>query len=227
MYYNNFFKKTRLNGDEMNGIICIDGVVGAGKSTLGDILAKELGISLFEEPVLNNPILDKFYYDKKRYSFPLQIFFLNKRFKMIKEANLLNGCVMDRSIYGDVIFARMLMEDGDMTPEEFKLYEELLYNMLEHLSPPKLMIYLESSVEGAIDKICKRGRDYEKIVPRSYWVSLNQNYKSYFDSYNLSNILRINVDNVDIKEDPKDRKWFVDTVKSKLEEIDNERKNNK
>ncbi|HAS79899.1 MAG TPA: deoxyguanosine kinase, partial [Fusobacteriaceae bacterium] len=128
MYYNNFFKKTRLNGDEMNGIICIDGVVGAGKSTLGDILAKELGISLFEEPVLNNPILDKFYYDKKRYSFPLQIFFLNKRFKMIKEANLLNGCVMDRSIYGDVIFARMLMEDGDMTPEEFELYEELLYN---------------------------------------------------------------------------------------------------
>jgi deoxyadenosine/deoxycytidine kinase len=227
MYYNKFFKKTRLNGDDMNGIICIDGVVGAGKSTLGDILAKELGISLFEEPVLNNPILDKFYYDKKRYSFPLQIFFLNKRFKMIKEANLLDGCVMDRSIYGDVIFARMLMEDGDMAPEEFELYEELLHNMLEHISPPKLMIYLVSSVEGAVDKICKRGRDYEKIVPRSYWESLNQNYESYFDSYNLSNILRINVDNVDIKENPVDRKWFIDTVKAKLEEINSERTNNK
>ncbi len=130
MYYKEYLKKTRLNGDDMNGIICIDGVV---KSTLGDILAKELGILLFEEPVLNNPILDKFYYDKKRYSFPLQIFFLNKRFKMIKVANLLDGCVMDRSIYGDVIFARMLMEDGDMAPEEFELYEELLHNMLEHL----------------------------------------------------------------------------------------------
>lgn len=227
MYYKEYFKKTRLNGDEMNGIICIDGVVGAGKSTLGDILAKELGILLFEEPVLNNPILDKFYYDKKRYSFSLQIFFLNKRFKMIKEANLLNGCVMDRSIYGDVIFARMLMEDGDMTPEEFELYEELLHNMLEHLSPPKLMIYLESSVEGAINKICKRGRDYEKIVPRSYWESLNHNYESYFNSYNLSDILRINVDNVDIKENPDDRKWFIDTVKAKLAEINSKQISNK
>ena len=219
MYYKNFFKKTRLNGDDMNEIICIDGVVGAGKSTLGDILAKELGILLFEEPVLNNPILDKFYYDKKRYSFSLQIFFLNKRFKMIKEANLLNGCVMDRSIYGDVIFARMLMEDGDMTSEEFELYEELLHNMLEHLAPPQLMIYLETTVDGAIEKICRRGRDYEKIVPRSYWESLNVNYENYFNSYNLSPILRINVDDRDIKENFKDRKWFIETVKAKLIEI--------
>jgi len=219
MYYKEFFLKTKMDVDKMNGIICIDGVVGAGKSTLGEILAKELDIMLFEEPVLNNPILDKFYYDKKRYSFPLQIFFLNKRFKMIKEANLLEGCVMDRSIYGDVIFARMLMEDGDMAEEEFELYEELLYNMLEHLAPPKLMIYLESSVDGAIEKICRRGRDYEKIVPRSYWESLNKNYESYFNSYNLSPILRINVDNRDIKENPEDKKWFIETVKSKLKSI--------
>lgn len=223
MYYKKFFNKAKLNGDDMNGIICIDGVVGAGKSTLGDILAKDLGITLFEEPVLNNPILDKFYYDKKRYSFSLQIFFLNKRFKMIKEANLLNGCVMDRSIYGDVIFARMLMEDGDMTKEEFELYEELLHNMLEHLTPPKLMIYLESSVEGAITKISRRGRDYEKIVPRSYWESLNANYESYFSSYNLSHILRINVDDKDIKENPEDQKWFLETVKAKLNEIDSQK----
>ena len=220
MYYKEFFNKTKMDGDKMNGIICIDGVVGAGKSTLGDILASDLDIMLFEEPVLNNPILDKFYYDKKRYSFSLQIFFLNKRFKMIKEANLLNGCVMDRSIYGDVIFARMLMEDGDMSGEEFELYEELLYNMLEHLAPPKLMIYLESSVDGAVEKISRRGRDYEKIVPRSYWESLNVNYESYFKSYNLSPILRINVDNKDIKENQEDRAWFLETVKNKLEEID-------
>jgi len=220
MYYKKYFEKTRLNGDDMKGIICIDGVVGAGKTTLGEILAKELGIPLFEEPVLTNPILDKFYHDKKRYSFPLQIFFLNKRFKMIKQAALLDGCVMDRSIYGDVIFARMLMEDGDMTSEEFELYEELLYNMLEHLAPPKLMIYLESSVDDSIKKIAKRGRDYEQIVPRSYWESLNRNYESYFKSYNLSNILRINVDNIDIKNNPIDQKWFIDLVKNRLEEID-------
>lgn len=220
MYYKNFFKKTRLGGEEMNNIICIDGVVGAGKSTLGEILAKELGVILFEEPVTNNPILDKFYYDKERYSFPLQIFFLNKRFKMIKEANALDGCVMDRSIYGDVIFAKMLMESGDMAREEFELYEDLLSNMLEHLSPPKLMIYLKSTVDGAIEKIKMRGRDYEQIVEREYWENLNANYESYFNSYNISEILVIDVDNRDIKENPEDQRWFLETVKAKMKEID-------
>ena len=137
----------------MNGIICIDGVVGVGKSTLGKLIAEKYGMIFFEEPVVNNPILDKFYYNKKRYSFPLQVFFLNKRFKVMKEAAEINKCVMDRSIYGDVIFSKMLMEDGDMTKEEFELYEELLYNMLEHIAKPKLMIYLETGVDSAIEKI--------------------------------------------------------------------------
>jgi len=220
MYYREYFKNIKLRSDEkMEGIICIDGVVGAGKSTLGKILAEELNVNLFEEPVLDNPILDKFYYDKTRYSFPLQIFFLNKRFKMIKEAATMNGCIMDRSIYGDVIFSRMLMEDGDMTEEEFELYEELLYNMLEHLQTPRLMIYLESTVEGAMKKINKRGREYEQVVPKAYWESLNKNYNDYFESYNLSQVLRINVDERDFLENIEDREWFVETVKKELEKI--------
>jgi len=218
MYYKDFFEKLTMGEDKMKGTICIDGVVGAGKSTLGEILANELNIEFFKEPVLENPLLDKFYYDKKRYSFPLQVFFLNKRFKMIKEADDLNGCVMDRSIYGDVIFAKMLMEDGDMTPEEFELYEELLHNMLEHVKRPRLMIYLENSVDRAIEKIKMRGRDYEQIVPKRYWESLNENYRGYFESYDISEILVINVDNRDIKNNPEDRKYFIDLVKAKLEE---------
>ena len=167
MYYKYFFKNLRMGDEKMRGTICIDGVVGAGKSTLGEILAKELDIEFFREPVLENPLLDKFYYDKKRYSFPLQVFFLNKRFKMIKEADELNGCIMDRSIYGDVIFAKMLMEDGDMTQEEFELYEELLHNMLEHVKRPRLMIYLENSVDRAIEKIQMRVDDLERIRRRA------------------------------------------------------------
>lgn len=221
MYYKKYFKDMRIGENSMDGIICIDGVVGVGKSTLGEILSKEFGITFFREPVLNNPLLDKFYYDKKRYSFPLQIFFLNKRFEMIKEAERLGSCIMDRSIYGDVIFARMLMEDGDLGVEEFEIYEELLYNMLEHLKKPKLMIYLESNVDNAIEKIKRRGRDYEQIVERKYWENLNKNYTEYFENYNLSEILVINVDNLDIKDNIEHRQWFINTVREKLESISN------
>ncbi len=220
MYYKNFFNELKMGEETMMGTICIDGVVGAGKSTLGEILSKELNLEFFKEPVLDNPLLDKFYYDRKRYSFPLQVFFLNKRFKMIKDADSLNGCVMDRSIYGDVIFAKMLMEDGDMTKEEFELYEELLYNMLEHVKRPRLMIYLENSVDKAIEKIAMRGRDYEQIVPYEYWKSLNKNYREYFENYNISEILIINVDELDIKNNEKDRRYFIDLVKAKLKETE-------
>lgn len=216
MFYKNFFEKIKLGEKTMNNIICMDGVVGVGKSTLGEILSEALGVEFFREPVLNNPLLDKFYYDKKKYSFPLQIFFLNKRFEMIKKAEKLSGCVMDRSIYGDIIFAKMLMEEGNMSKEEYDVYEELLYNMLEHIKKPRLMIYLETTVDNAIEKIKRRGRDYEQIVDREYWENLNKNYREYFEHFNLAETLVINVDNLDIKDNPEHREWFIKTVKEKL-----------
>lgn len=221
MFYKEFFEKIEMGENIMENIICIDGVVGVGKSTLGELLARELGIKLFEEPVVNNPLLDKFYYDRKRYAFSTQVFFLNKRFEMIKEASKLDTCIMDRSIYGDVIFAKMLMEDGDMSKEEFSLYESLLKHMLESVDRPLLMIYLETTVDNAVKKIKERGRDYEQIVPRTYWESLNKNYSEYFSTYNLSELLVINVDNLDIRDNEKDREYFFSLVKNKLAEIGN------
>lgn len=219
-YYSSYFSKIKVKENIMKGIICVDGVVGVGKSTLGILIAEKYNMKFFEEPVLDNPILDKFYYDRKRYSFPLQIFFLNRRFKSMKNAAKFDNCVLDRSIYGDVIFSRMLMEDGDMTKEEFDLYEELLYNMLEHIAKPKLMIYLEASVDNAIEKIKKRGRDYELIVPREYWESLNKNYRDYFSSYNISEILKINVDNLDFVESKEDEKHIMKLIDDKLKELE-------
>ena len=218
-YYKDFFDRLQIQEETMKGIICVDGVVGVGKSTLGKILSDRYNLFFFEEPVVNNPILDKFYYDKKRYSFPLQVFFLNKRFKMMKEAAELTNCIMDRSIYGDVIFSRMRMEDGDMTIEEFSVYEELLFNMLEHIKKPKLMIYLESSVNHAISQIEKRGRDYELIVPHSYWESLNAHYRNYFDNYNLSDILKINVDGLDFFNNENDRNYILNLIDDKINSL--------
>jgi len=202
-------------------MIVIDGVVGVGKSTLMNILQKE-GYVPFEEPVVDNPILEKFYYDRERYSFSLQIFFLNKRFKNIKDASKIKNAVMDRSIYGDVIFAKMLKDAGEMSNEEFDLYIELFENMIEHCKPPKLLVYLEVGVEEAMKRINKRGREYERIVERDYWEQLNSNYRDYFEQYNISPIIKINVDNMDFESNMEDRAYLLNQINEKLQEIERE-----
>lgn len=200
---------------EVYDMIVIEGVVGVGKSSLMNILAKE-GYEPFEEPVVDNPILDKFYYDRVRYSFPLQVFFLNKRFEHIKQAKDVSRAVMDRSIYGDAIFARLLNLNEEMSDEEFQIYTELLQNMLEHVHAPKLMVYLEISVDEAMNRIAKRGRDYELVVEREYWENLNEQYREYFDNYELSPILKINVDNLDFENNMEDRMHVLGLIRDKL-----------
>lgn len=202
-----------------NELIIVDGVVGSGKTTFMNLLKEELSLPGFEEPVTDNPLLEKFYHDRKRYSFPLQVFFLNRRFRMLKDAGEnLTASVMDRSIYGDVIFAKLLHEGGDMEKDEFDLYQELLVNMLDHIESPKLMIYLKCDVDTAIHRIEKRGRDYEQIVERDYWERLNKEYEDYFKEYNLSKLLVIDVKNYDLLENEKDRKEVMDLVKKAISE---------
>ena len=208
-----------VSKEEVYDMIVIEGVVGVGKSSLMNILAERNYIA-FEEPVVNNPVLGKFYYDRKRYSFPLQVFYLNKRFEHIKKAKDVSKAVMDRSIYGDAIFARMLNLSDEMSDEEFSIYSELLENMLEHVHTPKLMVYLEIGVDEAIKRIEKRGRDYELIVERAYWQNLNDEYQTYFNQYNLSPMITINVDNLDFENNPEDRKTVLALIDEKLKEME-------
>ncbi|UOQ84818.1 deoxynucleoside kinase [Gracilibacillus salinarum] len=211
--------KDNTEGETWN-MITIDGVVGVGKSTLMDIVVNEFGYTPFEEPVVNNPILDKFYYDRERYSFPLQVFFLNERFRHIKNASQLNKAVLDRSIYGDVIFAKMLKDSGDMSEEEFNIYKDLFGNMIEHCQPPALMIYLEASTDEAVRRITKRGRQYELDTEIAYWERLNKEYRHYFDEYNISSVLKINVDDLDFENNLDDRETVVELIRQELVKLE-------
>lgn len=169
-------------------VIVIDGVVGAGKSTLAKKVSDKLGIPIYEE--LQNQttmnLLEEFYKDKKRWSFALQIHFLNERFKMIKDIHKNGGGILDRSIFGDRIFASMLNEDGYMTDDEFQTYTTLLDNMLEHVKNPKLLVYIDCDLETAMERIGIRGRQMEQKVDEIYWKRLNQKYNNWYNNYDIS-----------------------------------------
>lgn len=169
-------------------VIIIEGQIGVGKTTMGEILEERFGTPLFRE--LTNPdtlaLLDRFYADKPRWAFTLQIHFLNERFRMIKEIFRTGGGSLDRSIFGDRIFAQMLNADGDMSDEEYRTYSTLLDNMLEHAQDPRLLIYLHCRVDTALARIRKRNRGLESDIPREYLENLNRRYLDWYESYDRS-----------------------------------------
>lgn len=174
-------------------VIIIDGVVGAGKSTLSEKVSQKLGIPVFYElqnqTTLN--LLEEFYKDKTRWSFALQIHFLNERFRMIKEIHKNGQGILDRSIFGDRIFAQMLNEDGWMTDDEFDTYSTLLDNMLEHAKKPDLLVYIDCELDTAMQRINKRGREMEQKVDEVYWKRLNEKYTTWYNTYEISDKLSI------------------------------------
>jgi len=200
--------------------IAIESTVGAGKTTLGKFLSEYTNIQLYEELTSNDTsvLLDKFYADQTRWSFALQIHFLNERFRMIKEINKLSEGILDRSIYGDKIFAEMLYEDEKMTKEEFNTYKTLFDNMIQHIKPPHLMIYLKCSTETAVQRIATRNRGIETSVPIKYWLRLNDKYESWYNNYNQSEKMSLDVDNFNIYDDNQ-RKDFLDKIVNKLDSL--------
>ena len=199
-------------------VIIIEGQIGVGKTTMGELLERELGIRLFRE--LQRPetltLLDRFYADQPRWAFTLQVHFLNERFRMIKEIRRAGGGSLDRSIYGDRIFAEVLHDDGAMTDEEFTTYETLLSNMLEHADVPDLLVYLDCSIDTAIDRIRRRNRGLEAGIPRDYLERLNARYLEWYAAYDLSPKLLIDTDAGPL-ERPEHARAALDLVRRALE----------
>ncbi len=147
---------------------------------------------------LSDPMIERmlslFYHDRKRWAFTLQILFLTSRYEQILEASRIERAVLDRSIFGDVIFARMLAHYGDMGDHELEVYERLYSSLIRSVQPPLLMVYVRISTDLAVERIRRRGREYELVVEREYWERLNAEYEDYFRRYDLSPLLIINAD---------------------------------
>lgn len=200
-------------------VIVIEGQIGVGKTTLGELLEEELQLPLYKE--LTNPhtheMLDRFYRDKKRWAFTLQVHFLNERFRKIKQIFRDGGGLLDRSIFGDRIFAEVLHEDGDMEEFEFHTYTTLLDNMLEHAQAPRLLIYLDCSVDTAIDRIRKRNRGIESTIPRDYLERINDHYLRWYEQYDVSPKVFIDTEQMPIHQ-PDGRAEIVKIVREALGE---------
>lgn len=190
-----------IDKGEKNMAIIVDGIIGAGKSTVASFLSETLDIKLYQEILekhnesLTQRMLDRFYENQSRWSAITQVMFLNHRFKDLKtiEKESENG-ILDRSIYGDEIFAKTIFERGKMHKDELIIYQELLSNMLEHIKTPELLIYLDVTVDTALSRIKKRDRSTEgDLIPRDYLVDLKRNYEKWFDEFNLCPKIKIDL----------------------------------
>ncbi len=176
--------------------IAISGNIGAGKTTLTQLLAKHYKWDQLQEAVDNNPYLFDFYKDMARWSFNLQIFFLNSRFEQLLEIRKSGrNVIQDRTIYEDAyIFAPNLHAMGLMTTRDFENYFRLFQNMDSAITPPDLMIYLRASTENLVNQIAERGRDYETSISIEYLKRLNERYEAWISTYDKGKLLIVDVD---------------------------------
>ena len=184
--------------------IAVAGNIGAGKTTLTRRLAEDLRIQPFFEPVKENPYLEDFYKDMKRWSFHLQVFFLSERFKaqaQIQKENI--WCVQDRTIYEDIeVFARTQYLMGAMNERDYGTYSTLSGNITPFLRLPVMLIYLKASVPKLMERIQARNRDYEQKIDPEYLEILNTHYNQWIDKFsNLVRTIVIDIDQTDLNED--------------------------
>ena len=201
--------------------IAIAGNIGSGKTTLTRLLSKHYGWIPQYEDVDYNPYLSDFYNVMQRWSFNLQIYFLNSRFKGVVEfAKSSLNVIQDRTIYEDArIFAPNLHSMGLMSSRDYENYTSLFNLMLSLVKPPDLLIYLKSSVPNLVNQIQKRGRDYEASIRLVYLQRLNELYDKWMDTYNDSKKLIINVDEIKFEDNPKDLSFIIDAIDSQIHGI--------
>ncbi|WP_129045679.1 deoxynucleoside kinase [Companilactobacillus metriopterae] len=208
-------------------MIVLSGTIGAGKSSLATLLSEHLGTEAFYEQVDDNPVLPLFYKDPKKYAFLLQIYFLNKRFDSIKQAMSDDNNVLDRSIYEDSLFFHMNADMGRATSQEVQVYDDLLDNMMQELpyaadkKAPDLLVHIDVSYETMINRIQKRGRDYEQLEQDStlenYYKSLLKRYDGWYDNYDYSPKMKIDGDKFNFVENEDDLQSVLQQIDKELE----------
>ena len=197
--------------------IAIAGNMGSGKTTLTKLLTKHYGWTPRFEPVDNNPYLDDFYADMERWSFNLQIYFLNKRFKEVVEISKSSDTIIqDRTIFEDArIFAPNLHEMGMMSDRDFANYSDLFDLMMSLVKLPDLMIYIRTSIPTLVAQIQKRGREYEKSIRIDYLQGLGKRYEDWIATYK-GHLIIIDGDNIKFENNPQDFQTVTDMIDAKL-----------
>lgn len=198
--------------------IAVAGNIGSGKTTLSGLLAKHYKWTPHYENVDDNPYLNDFYKDMQRWSFNLQIYFLNSRFNQLLELNKSGKkIIQDRTIYEDAyIFAPNLHAMGLMTTRDFENYFSLFNSMDEFIKAPDLLIYLRASVPALVDQIQKRGRDYEEAIRLDYLTRLNERYEAWISTYDKGNLLIVDVDENNFHEDTEDFGKIVSQIDAEI-----------
>jgi len=198
--------------------IAVAGNIGSGKTTLAEMLAKHFGWEPLYESVENNPYLVSFYEDMQRWSFNLQVYFLNNRFRQVVEIRKKKKTVIqDRTIYEDAyIFAPNLHAMGLMPTRDFENYSSLFDLMMEFLQPPDLLVYLKADVSTLVTQIQKRGRDYETSIRLDYLKSLNDRYEAWVAEYHLGKLLIVDVNTIKFAETPEDFGTVIEMVNAEL-----------
>jgi len=198
--------------------IAIVGNIGAGKTTLTELLAKNYGWDPLYEAADNNPYLEDFYSDMKRWSFNLQIYFLNTRYRQIIDIQKNDhNIIQDRTIYEDAyIFAENLHDMGLMTTRDYENYAAIFDNITEFIKPPDLLIYLKASVPTLVNNIQRRGREYESGIRLDYLSKLNDKYDKWIKGYKLGKLLIIDKDNIDFANNTEDLATIVQLVEREI-----------
>jgi len=199
--------------------VAIAGNIGAGKTTLCEMLSQQFDWEVNYESTDDNPYLEDFYNDMNRWSFNLQVYFLNNRYRQILEIQQGKKTVIqDRSIYEDAhIFAPNLHQMGLMNERDFRNYFDLFKLMSSQLNPPDLLIYLKASVPTLVQHIQKRGREYESTMSLNYLKRLNDRYEEWIDSYDEGRLLILDVDDLDYKSNEDHTKFVFERVADTLD----------
>ena len=201
--------------------VSVAGNIGAGKTSLTELLAKHYKWEANYEDVIDNPYLDDFYNHMERWSFNLQVYFLKSRFSQLLQNKKSNKTVIqDRTIYEDAfIFAPNLHSMGLMNQRDFQNYRSLFELMESTVPPPDLLIYVRSSIPNLVSKIHKRGREYENSISIDYLSRLNERYEAWISTYDKGDFLIIDVDDFDFVNNQDDLKNIIQAVDKKISKI--------